>query len=148
MSTQDIELLKILIERTGYINTYWNFYIIVATTITGIIVSDKIHITFNIRIILTTAFILFALSNYSAINNLNKQRLEISKLIPSAKLSNKEISAVTEILKPRNFWTAKTLDPINFGSYGLFHLLLDIIILSLIWLFKQKDNDLEDEGKG
>lgn len=127
MSIEDIALLKILIERTGYINTYWNFYVIVATAITGIIVSDKIHITFNIRIILTIAFILFALSNYSAINNLNKQRLEISELIPINKSTNKQLVIVTETLKPRKL-----------SDYKLFHALLDILILSLIWLFKQR----------
>ncbi len=40
----DIKILEILVERTSYINTYWNFYIVVATAIIGVVASGKILI--------------------------------------------------------------------------------------------------------
>ena len=113
----DIDLLKLLIERTSYINTYWNFYIVVATAIIGIVASGKVNITRNIRIILTIAFILFAFSNYHAIENVNEQRSEISKQI-----KQENLVAIKETLKPSDNW-----------KYLLFHLLLDITVLVSLW---------------
>ena len=113
----DIDLLKLLVERTSYINTYWNFYIVVATAIVGIVASGKVDITRNIRIVLTVAFILFTYSNYHAIENVNEQRNAISKNI-----KNKELVTIKRTFEPNEYW-----------KYLLFHLLLDITVLVSIW---------------
>lgn len=113
------DLLKMLIERTSYINTYWNFYIIVATAVIGTIASGKINVTHSIRVILTCAFVLFALSNLQAIICVNKQRTALSNLVPDS------FSTITETLRPNN----------NF-RYIAFHLLLDISVLLAVWRIK------------
>lgn len=139
----ETDILKILVERTSYINTYWNFYIVVATAILGILASGKIAITKNIRIILTVAFVLFTYSNYGAIKDVNEQRTAILnqfsveshnettevKKIPG-NTPQEKLSIIADKFKPNPKW-----------QYLLFHLLLDITILVSIWrIGSQKEN--------
>lgn len=116
----ETDLLKMLIERTSYINTYWNFYIIVSTAVIGTIASGKIHISKTIRVILTIAFLLFAASNLHAILTVNEQRDALVALIPP------ELSAVSQTLKPGPML-----------QYITFHLLLDIAVLFGVWRIRQ-----------
>lgn len=115
----DTELLKILVERTSYINTYWNFYIAVATGLVGIIATGKISITTPLRTILITAFVLFAISNLRAIRSINEQRNALIQLIPDS------FSIVTKTLKPNATW-----------QYILFHILLDVVVIFAVWCIK------------
>lgn len=112
-------LLKVMIERASYLNTYWNFYLVVATAIIGSMASGKIRLTKDIRIIFTAAFILFAASNLHAIISINEQRSALGDLIPTA------LSTVTETLRPGPLW-----------QYIGFHLLLDVSILIAMWRIK------------
>ena len=131
----EIDILKILVERTSYINIYWNFYIVVATAILGVLASGKIVITKNIRIILTVAFVLFTSSNYGAIKDVNEQRTAILEQLSvesqyktteaKTKFGNtpqEKLSIIANKFKPNPEW-----------QYLLFHLLLDITILISIW---------------
>lgn len=116
------DLLKYLIERTSYINTYWNFYIVVATAIFGLLASGKIALTKQVRVIITVAFLLFAFSNIGAILNVNTQRRALINLILENSANYKSI---TDTFKP-NHWL----------WYTFFHLCLDVSILLAIWKFK------------
>ena len=112
MVENQIELLNILIDRTSYINTYWNFYIIVTTFIIGVIVSDKVNLTKSIRLVMSISFILFAISNYHGIHNLNTQREILIGSITS------DLSLIAETFKPDIYL-----------KYLIFHLILDCIVL-------------------
>jgi hypothetical protein len=131
----ETELLKILVERTSYINTYWNFYIAVATAILGILASGKVAITNNIRIILTVAFVLFTYSNYGAIKDVNEQRTAILNQISeeSQNGTTKPEKKIGNTLQEKLSIVAGKFKPKSKRQYLLFHLLLDITILVSIW---------------
>lgn len=116
------DYLEILVERTSYLNTYWNFYIVVSTAVIGTIASGKIHVTKTIRVIITVAFVLFAASNLHAILNVNEQRVALIKLIPASQ------STIADTLKPNDMW-----------QYIFFHVLLDSAVFFAVWRINQKE---------
>ncbi|WP_415404093.1 hypothetical protein [Tateyamaria sp. SN3-11] len=82
LSAQDQEVLKILIERGSYMNTYWNFYIAVASAVVGIMASGKEFASSPVlKTILVLAFSGFAVSNYSALMSLVEKRLALSSIL-------------------------------------------------------------------
>ncbi len=116
MNTMDeMGLLKILIERSSYINTYWNFYIIVATSVVGIIASGKIQVTTTIRLFFACSFLLFAVSNLLAITELNEQRKVLVSSISG------ELSVLAQTFKPSKSYV-----------YTVFHMALNLIVLLCI----------------
>ena len=125
----EIKYLEILVERTSYINTYWNFYIAVATGIIGIVASGKVQITKKIRIILTIAFLLFAISNLHSICDIIDQRTSLIALIKGT------LSSVAQTLKPQNVFV-----------YIIFHLLLDTVVVAAIWRINPHEQE-PDKGK-
>lgn len=117
LSPQDQEVLKILIERGSYMNTYWNFYIVVATAIVGIMASGKEFASSSVlKIILVLAFSGFAVSNYSALMSLADQRLELSKVLSS--------DFPTEL--------KDSLIPMDAIFYRVFHLVMDLVVVCCI----------------
>ncbi|MEP6017043.1 MAG: hypothetical protein ABJ251_01005 [Paracoccaceae bacterium] len=119
MTEQDFEIIKILIDRGSYMNTYWNFYIVVTSAIVGVLASGKEFARLKaVRGLLCIVFILFAASNFSAIHNLVSQR---------SALADQLTSAVPDEL-------VGTLRPQNFNSYATFHVLLDVVVVACILL--------------
>lgn len=138
------DLLKILIERTSYINTYWNFYIVVATAIVGTLASGKITINRNIRIIFTVAFVLFAQSNCAAIKDINEQRTAILDQISVDNIEKIVSGKVTTGRndKERIAIIAREFKPNPKLVYLLFHFLLDITVLVAIWRITPNNDKL------
>lgn len=120
MSEQDFELIKLLIERGSYMNTYWNFYIVVTSAIIGILASGKEFTRlFAVRGLLCVVFILFAASNFNAIYNLISQRIA---------LADQLTTAVPDALM-------STLKPQNYEIYIAFHVLLDLAVVAcILWV--------------
>ena len=144
----ETDLLKILVERTSYINTYWNFYIVVATAILGILASGKVAITKNIRLILTVSFVLFTYSNYKAIKDVNEQRTVILNQISVE--SQKETAEHEKIIgntpQEKLSIVAGKFKPNPEWQYLLFHLLLDTTILVSIWRIGSQKEDKSQQG--
>ena len=114
--------MKILINRSQYINTYWNFYIGVATFVLGLVLSGKFSINRVTKKLLLVSFLLFTVSNLLSIINLNEQReLLISNI-------NLVYSVMAEAFKPDHKL-----------SYILFHLTLDITVLTIVWRTKEEE---------
>jgi len=117
MTGQDFELIKILIDRGSYMNTYWNFYIVVTSAIIGILATGKEFTRLKaVRGLLCIVFILFAASNFFAIQNLIDQR---------SALANQLTSAVPDEIMG-------TLRPQNVILYAAFHVLLDVVVVACI----------------
>jgi hypothetical protein len=117
-STLPVELIKLAIDRSEAINTYWNLYIAVAGAIVGIIASDKVVITLRLRWIVAAVFIVWALSNLDAIWILNKQRSELCSLLES---KSPEAQPLSKELRPHCAYL-----------YVLYHLVLDLGVLGFI----------------
>jgi len=113
MTDPDLALLKILIERTSYMNNYWNLYIVASAAIVGILSSGRDFTRlFRLRLVLCLVFIAFALSNLSAILSLVDQRNA---------LLNQLSEGVPADLKD-------SLTPEYRLFYLAFHVLIDLII--------------------
>ncbi|MBY5978520.1 hypothetical protein KUV39_17850 [Phaeobacter italicus] len=113
MADPDLALLKILIERTSYMNNYWNLYIVASAAIVGILSSGKDFTRLlRLRVVLCLVFISFALSNLCAILSLVDQRNavlnQLSEMVPA------ELKA--------------SLTPEPRLLYLAFHVLLDLLI--------------------
>ena len=113
------ELLSIAVERSAYINTYWNLLIAVATGVLGILASGKeLAGRRDLRVVLACVFSVFAVSNLSAILDLNRQRAAVCALITEPSLRQ----LVAE-LRPLASW-----------KYGAFHAVLDVLVVLCIAL--------------
>ncbi|MEP5730848.1 MAG: hypothetical protein ABJL67_15935 [Sulfitobacter sp.] len=117
LSPQDQEVLKILIERGSYMNTYWNFYIVVASAVVGIMASGKEFASSSaLKAILVLAFSGFAVSNYSALMSLIEQRLALSNVLSPDFPADLKAS----------------LEPMDTVIYRVFHLAMDLIVVCCI----------------
>lgn len=117
----DMRLLEMAIDRGAAVNTYWNFYIVVTTAILGTMATGRPFTqSIALKLVLSGAFVLFALSNLHAILTLAELRTALLDLLPSD-LEGRDI-------------LVKSLSPKPTLTYGLFHGLLDIVVLCCIWL--------------
>jgi hypothetical protein len=103
--------------RTGF---YWNLYIGVVTAMFGILGSGKIQSDSGIfKVGLTVVFVVFAIGNWSSIENLGVVRRELLELLPSS------YSGMAAGLSPRSFW-----------GYVIYHSALDVLVISSIWVVR------------
>jgi hypothetical protein len=123
VQTFPIELMKVALERSEAINTYWNFYLAVAGAIIGILSSDKVTITRTLRGAIGLVFTAWAASNLQAIWILNRERQTLCDLLV---LHGGEFTRLATDLSPQEPW-----------KYLVFHLVLDAGVLAFIALAKQ-----------
>jgi hypothetical protein len=115
------DVLGFAIERASAINTYWNLYIAVATGVVGIMASGReFSGTRSIKVFITVAFVIFALSNLNAIIRLAELRQALLETLP-ATMENRE--AIVASLSPAKWW-----------QYTAFHIVLDAVVIAAIWL--------------
>ncbi|AXS39833.1 hypothetical protein [Breoghania sp. L-A4] len=116
-------ILGFAIDRAGAVNTYWNIYIAVASTVIGAVISlsgsDATVSAPAIKPVLAGAFIVFALSNLGAIKQLGRLRSALLAMLPG-EMDNR--AAIVESLKPRSA-----------AVYTGFHLTLDVLVLAVIF---------------
>jgi hypothetical protein len=126
-----MELLKIIFERAGALNGYWNLYIAVAFGVLTLMASGKSFTKHrSTKLFLTLAFICFALSNLQVLYDTNVQRgILISLAVPPY------VEAATHA-GPPGHWLL-----------FLFHGALDIIVVLCIWLVPwHSDSGSEDRA--
>lgn len=117
----DQEYLKLAIERAGEIMVYWNILIAVSLGLLGFFASGKeLAANTTLKVIASIAFAVFAVSNFDAMWQLNRQREELCKLIDAPQLAR----LVAE-LRPDEPW-----------MYAAFHALMDIAVICGLWLIK------------
>ena len=76
-----LRLLDFVFGRADALNGYWNLYIAVSLGLLGIMASAKAFTEIRtIKILLTVAFVGFALSNLDVIDSTNEQRRQLASL--------------------------------------------------------------------
>jgi hypothetical protein len=125
------DVLTMYFERGLALQTFWNFYITVAVGILAFIGvipssrSDKL-----VASILTLGFALFAVVNLSGMIGVSNQRMELqSLLMEDGALKQESYPRPTHLSRVR-----ATLNAPSLGSLVSFHLLVDVLMVSSIWI--------------
>ena len=131
MELQTKEILSAIFDRVDAVNTYWNFYIVVSLGLLGIMASAKPFTEkVNTKIILTSGFFVFALSNGWAIWDDNNLRHELIELLP-----DKYESLACEAR------------PLPTFLLILFHGTIDLVVILSIWFVPWKELDSNESDK-
>ncbi|MBG6173577.1 hypothetical protein IWQ55_000851 [Labrenzia sp. EL_208] len=120
MDGDSLSLLQLSMDSSKEVNTYWNLYIAVATAVVGIMAAGHQYTNSKIlKIILSGAFLVFAISNLLAIIRLGNLRMALINAFPDEFKNNPELMA--------------GLMPADWLSYTAFHGFLDIAVIAAIW---------------
>jgi hypothetical protein len=115
--------LKLLFERTDALNGIWNLYIAVCLGFLGILASGKPFTqTGKFKVLMSTAFAVFAFSNWWGMYDLNLQRSSLYTVVASKESDYKEAA---EHARPSSAWLVTT-----------YHLTLDLSMMAAIGLVK------------
>ena len=118
------DVLSFVFQAVGTTQTFWNFYATIVTAILGFVAAAKIEwLNKMVRGILTAGFAIFALANYSALNQVRVQREALVALIPKLKGYSSSLDGII----------ASTSAP-SFVPFMLFHGALDIAVITMIWV--------------
>src|SRR5687767_11302965 len=115
-----MDALKLLFDRAEALNGYWNLYIAVSLGVVGLMASGKSFTRpRRTKILLTIAFVVFALSNLDVIIATNEQRRALGALV------GPELRAAAVHAAPHDNWKVIA-----------FHATLDVVVVLCIWLVK------------
>jgi len=118
------DALSFLFQRADATQTFWNFYITIATALLTFLAAGKTQwINKKVCAVLTVGFLVFAFANFGAVDQVRGQRAALISLIPKLDSYDPCFKAVIESTKPP---TASDLK--------LFHGTLDGIVVALIWI--------------
>jgi len=131
------DVLSLMFERANATQVFWNFYVVITTAILAFLAAMKVHQKpLLLSAVLSLAFVTFAWSNYSGINNVRMQRVSIAKLATSMnKEKSVNIQGVIDSSIPRS-------QPL----LATFHFVADLLVIFLIWLipvFKYRQSHKE-----
>jgi hypothetical protein len=122
MEIQDA--LSFLFQRTNATQTFWNFYVTVATALLAFLAAAKTPwINKAICFVLTIGFLVFAAANFGALNQTITQRAALISLIPKLASYDPSLQGVIKSSMPPTACELK-----------LFHGALDAAIVALIWI--------------
>jgi len=117
-----MDALNLFFERSNAMQTYWNFYItIVLARLAFFGAHGRDRIT---AVLLTVAFIGFAVVNYGGVTGVAQQRLDVCR-----HLANRECVAPVTIEQP----IVVTLSPPRVWEVGLLHISGDVLVIGAVW---------------
>ena len=126
-----LRLLDFVFGRADALNGYWNLYIAVSLGLLGIMASAKAFTEIRtIKILLTDAFVGFALSNLDVIDSTNEQRRQLLLLLKDGPY----LSA------------AKAAGPPERWHLWVFHIVLDTLLVLCVWLVPWHKADRSSDG--
>ncbi|MBY5445446.1 MULTISPECIES: hypothetical protein [Rhizobium] len=112
------DILQLIFGRVDALNGYWNLYIAVTLGVSGIMATGKPFTKQQAtKILITLAFAVFAISNWSAISGTNEQRQELIKLVADP------YAVVARLTEPPSYWLLT-----------LYHVTLDLLVIGGLWL--------------
>jgi hypothetical protein len=120
MDMEHAQVVGFAIERTAALQTFWNFYLVVATAILAAMATGKMFTaTLQFKTLISLAFIGFAFSNLYSMWKLAQTRHALLEFLPTDVAYYPELKL--SLLPP--------------GDSGLiiFHLIMDCIVLFCIW---------------
>jgi hypothetical protein len=120
------ELLQMYFERSGAVETFWSFEIVVVLGILTIMCTvPHVFADFARRLVVTIAFVLFAASNLQAILVITRQRRILRSEIANLVAGHPHIDKLGSI---------RVLSPPSELEVILYHLTFDALAMFLIWL--------------
>lgn len=122
MDVQDA--MSFLFQRADAMLTFWNFYIVVSTAILGFLSAAKAEWLSNLLcFLLTVAFVLFATGNLSALVQVQEQWDALFNLVPKLEGYKNSFGPLVN-----------SAQPLGKSVLIMFHLFLDLTVVSLIWI--------------
>ena len=124
------DALSMFFERSNSMQTYWSFYVTIVLAYVaffgGVKPSRKTTYT---AVLLTVAFVMFAVVNLDGLLDVTRQRIVFRELLTtkSTLLTSQPDQAVVANL-------AKVLTPPPVGSVVVVHVVGDVLTLVAIWL--------------
>ena len=124
------DALSMFFERSNSMQTYWSFYVTIVLAYVaffgGVKPSRKTRYT---AVLLTVAFVMFAMVNLDGLLDVTRQRIVFQQLLTtqSALLTSRPDQAVVASI-------AKVLTPPPVASVIVVHLVGDVLTLVAIWL--------------
>ncbi|HEV2706905.1 MAG TPA: hypothetical protein VGV59_13330 [Pyrinomonadaceae bacterium] len=127
------ELIGLYFERSNATQTYWNFYITIILALVAFFGSAKPSPKIKyLAGILTLAFILFAVVNHNALNEVTRQRIAAKALIEEA--AKRPATSAQALSNEAVFSALKDdLNPPTEGQLMFVHLLGDVFAIAGIW---------------
>ncbi len=127
LSTKD--LLDFYFRCSDSMQTFWNFYITVVLGLVAFFASVKLPKR-PLALVITTAFIVFAIVNLSGLHDLTLQRLTGAGQVKRNADPREEGAKDDPLAK----LFAGTLHPPEFWQVANLHITIDIITITTIWL--------------
>ena len=135
MDGNALSLLQLSMDSSKEVNTYWNLYIAVATAVVGIMAAGHQYANSKVlKLILSVAFLVFAVSNLLAIIRLGTLRTALINAFPDELKNNSELVA--------------GLMPADWQAYLAFHGFLDVTVIAAIWAVPWFMAKKPDTGEG
>lgn len=114
------EIIKLAFDSASGMNIYWNFFIVVSTAILGTLASGKEFTKSKVlKVVMTIAFIVFAVSNLRALLSVLSQREALLAMLTN--VGPKLASLCDTLSGPERGWLIA------------YHLVADLTVLSAIW---------------
>jgi hypothetical protein len=144
------ELVELLAVRTEAWNTLWDVYKVVAVAIVGIVASGKILKDHQrmASIIAIIGFLVFSIGNFTALDEMRKQRDALVNYVISYVEAQNEKEDTTLFKKKANneiIMFAKASMPPSRENLRTYHWLLDVFVVLLLF-FLPKFQKLPDES--
>ena len=133
------ELIQLYFERSNALQAYWTLYVVI---LGGLLAFSSIR---KQPAVLTTAivtllFVLFALKNLSAINDVTTQRLAVLEAIKQTDSNATEVKQVRALLDP-------TLIPATHNAVQATHVVSDLLAVAALWAMEYRRRKPNGSGE-
>ncbi|WP_293367483.1 hypothetical protein [Nevskia sp.] len=137
------ETLTVYFERSGALQTYWNFYVTIVLALIAFFgtVKPSEKLT-RVAALITAAYIVFAIVNLDALLDVTRQRLVLQAIITEQLGAMSDTKAHAAKFKA----IVATLRPPNECGVIVVHVLGDIFILSAVWFLTIKKHGVAQPG--
>ena len=122
------ELVSLYFERTNAMQTLWSFYITIVLALLAFYASKDISPKTGLSVLITLAFIGFAIVNLDALKDVTSTRNKTRELILNYPCEKGDCAS--EELRHA---LPKMITPPSVGSVVVFHLLGDLMVVGGIW---------------
>jgi len=118
------DILSFVFQRADQTQVFWNLYATASTAILGFVAAAKSEwLNKSVCTVLSCGFAVFAYGNLQALNHTRQQREGLLLLLSSLKDYPPSIENVASAARPSSL-----------VELLLFHITLDLFVISMIWL--------------
>ncbi|MDB4517019.1 hypothetical protein N9089_05405 [Crocinitomicaceae bacterium] len=120
------DLLPIYMERSAAVQTFWNFHITVSLAVLGFVTAAHSAVNvWPVQLLISFAFVAFALSNLGALAEVQQQRHVLSGIMHrlADRTGEEDQQRLASLASPPQVWKVR-----------LFHLAMDCFVVAAVWL--------------